>query len=94
MDPRFRIVALVAAALGLLVSLFLALRPSDDEAAPPPPTTTEVTTTSQVPTATATGTTGSEGPGTIHIDYEIVGGRPVGGIARDLSRAAASSSSA
>jgi hypothetical protein len=89
-DPRFRTVALVAAALGLLVSLFFALRPSDDEETAPATTqvTTTVVTTSQQTTTAAeepatTATTGSQGPGTIHIDYEIVGGKPVGGIARD-----------
>jgi hypothetical protein len=94
-DPRFRTVALIAAALGLLVSLFFALRPSDDEETAPATTrvtTTVVTTTNQLtttapedppPPPATTATTGSEGPGTIHINYEIVGGKPVGGIARD-----------
>ena len=90
MNPDFRKVALIAAALGLLVSLFLALRPDDDEAAPTttaatttPPATTE---TEPVPPPTTTeppATTQSQGPGTVHIDYEVAGGRPLGGIARD-----------
>jgi hypothetical protein len=89
-NPDFRKVALIAAALGLLVSLFLALRPDDDEAAPTttaatttPPATTE---TEPVPPPTTTeppATTQSQGPGTVHIDYEVAGGRPLGGIARD-----------
>jgi hypothetical protein len=91
MDPRFRTVALAAAALGLLVSLFFALRPAGDEEAAPATTTsvttTVATTTSQLTTAPeepgTTATTGSQGPGTIHIDYEVAGGKPVGGIARD-----------
>ena len=89
MDPRFRTVALLAAALGLLVSLFFALRPGDEEVVP---TTTEVRTTSEVtttapeeptPPPTTTATTRAQGPGTIHIEYEVAGGKPVGGIARD-----------
>jgi hypothetical protein len=93
-DPRFRIVALIAAALGLLVSLFFALRPSDEETAQATTqvTTTVVTTTNQLtttapedppPPPATTATTDSQGPGTIQINYEIVGGKPVGGIARD-----------
>lgn len=35
MSPRFRKVALIAASLGLLLSLFLALRPQDDETTAP-----------------------------------------------------------
>jgi hypothetical protein len=65
MSPQFRKVALIAAALGLLVSLFVALRPDDDENAagtttaqtttaatttePQPATTTEATTTTAPP---------------------------------------------
>ena len=93
MDPRFRTVALVAAALGLLVSLFFALRPQGDEATTTltsAATTSRKTTTAaepQPPTTTATptppATTRSQGPGTIHLDYAITSGNPVGGIARD-----------
>lgn len=43
MNPLFRKAALIAASLGLLVSLYIALRPGDDEAAPA--TTTAATTT-------------------------------------------------
>jgi hypothetical protein len=49
-NPEFRKVALIAASLGLLLSLFLVLRPDDDEEAAP--TTTAATTTA--PTTTAT----------------------------------------
>ena len=84
MRPEFRKVALIAASLGLLLSLFLALRPNDDESAA---TTAAPTTTAPVAPATNAEppptTTGSRGPGTIHIDYTISGGRPVGGIGRD-----------
>ncbi len=50
MSPYFRTVALLAAALGLLLSLFLALRPGDDEEAAP--TTAVATTTAPVTTET------------------------------------------
>jgi hypothetical protein len=78
-NADFRKVALIAAALGLLVSLFFALRPDDDGAvgtttAP----TTIVQTTTEAPPATTT-----QGPGTVRINYVIVGGEPEGGIARD-----------
>ena len=48
MNPGFRTVALIAASLGLLVSLFVALRSDDDD---PAPTTVAATTTA--PTTTA-----------------------------------------
>ena len=66
MNPDFRKVALIAASLGLLVSLFVALRPDDDDAgtttaaqattrtateAPQPATTAEETTTQATTTA-------------------------------------------
>jgi hypothetical protein len=51
MNPDFRKAALIAASLGLLLSLFLVLRPGEDEEAVP--TTTVATTTA--PTTTATG---------------------------------------
>lgn len=44
MSPEFRKVALIAAALGLLVSLFFALRPDDDGGAPRETTTAETET--------------------------------------------------
>jgi hypothetical protein len=90
MDPRFRTVALAVAALGLLVSLFFALRPSRDEEGAPATTTQETTTQATTtepepapPPSTTTTARGSQGPGTIHIHYEVSGGRSVGGIARD-----------
>jgi hypothetical protein len=92
MNPDFRKVALIAAALGLLVSLFFALRPDDDDGSAAemtiaqtttaettteaPPTTTERTTTEAPPTTTAA-------PEPVRIDYVVVGGEPQGGIQRD-----------
>ena len=62
MDPRFRTVALAAASLGLLLSLFLVLRPGDeDEAAP---TTTVATTTAPATTETEPPATTTEPPAT------------------------------
>jgi len=88
MDPDFRKVALIAAGLGLLVSLFFALRPSDDgESAA---TTNAATTTESAPGTTETppatttepaATTAA--PDTVELDYVVVGGKPQGGIARD-----------
>jgi hypothetical protein len=48
-SPEFRKVALIAAALGLLVSLFFALRPADDEAATTTAPTTGPATTETEP---------------------------------------------
>ncbi len=84
MNPDFRRIALIAAALGLLVSLFVALRPSDDDEAGS--TTTSQTTTETTTPATTEApppATTSAGPGMIRIDYVVSGGRPEGGIARD-----------
>jgi hemolysin activation/secretion protein len=90
MNPDFRKVALIAASLGLLISLFFALRPDDDEeqaaqtttaqttTEPPPATTEEPPVTTEAPPPTTT-----QDPGTVHINYVIVGGKPEGGIARD-----------
>jgi hypothetical protein len=54
-NPLFRKAALIAASLGLLVSLFIALRPDDDDEAAP--TTTAATTTEPPPATTAETTT-------------------------------------
>ena len=87
MNPDFRKVALIAAALGLLVSLFFALRPNDDDNEAGSTTAAQTTTapaTTNAPTTTeAPPATTSEGPGTIHINYVITGAKPEGGIARD-----------
>jgi hypothetical protein len=96
MNPTFRRVALAAATLGLLLSLFLALRPDDEDettATTPPPaaTTTEAATTADAPATTeeppppATteappATTTAPGPAVVRI--VVVGGQPEGGIRR------------
>ena len=56
MNPQFRKVALIAASLGLLLSLFLALRPQDDEPTLIPMTGTRTPPTT-APTTTAPATT-------------------------------------
>ena len=94
MNPDFRKVALIAAGLGLIVSLFVALRSNDDDGAattatPTAPATTVQTTTeappatTEAPPATTTepATTAETGP--VELEYTVVGGRPEGGISRD-----------
>ena len=94
MNSDFRKVALIAASLGLLVSLFFALRPNEDEEAgqattvatattAPAETTAPPETTAPATTEAPPATTAPEDPGTVRINYTIRGGRPVGGIARD-----------
>jgi len=77
MTGRFRKIALLSASLGLLLSLFLALRPKDDETAA---TTGSTVTTTE---ATVPTTTARQGASTVQLEYAISGGRPVGGIGRD-----------
>ena len=62
MNPDFRKVVLIAAALGLLLSLFLALRPGDDESAAP--TTVAATTTAPATTEAEPPATTTEPPAT------------------------------
>jgi hypothetical protein len=88
MNPDFRKVALIAAGLGLIVSLFVALRSNDDDdgaattATATAPATTAPTTTEAPPaTATEPATTAETGP--VELEYTVVGGRPEGGISRD-----------
>jgi hypothetical protein len=93
MNPEFRKVALIAASLGLLVSLFFALRPDDDDEQTAQTTAAQVTTaetTTEAPPATTAPTTTESPPATtappsntVRINYVIVGGQPQGGIARD-----------
>ena len=94
MNPDFRKVALIAAALGLLLSLFFALRPGDDNTTAQATTaeTTTAQTTTEAPPATteappatteAPPATTSQGPETVRLEYVIVGGKPQGGISRD-----------
>jgi hypothetical protein len=95
MNPTFRRVALAAATLGLLLSLFLALRPDDEDETPattPPPaattaaaTTTDAPATTEEPPPPATteappATTTVAGPAVVRI--VVVGGQPQGGIRR------------
>ena len=58
MNPNFRLAALIAAALGLVVSLFIALSPGDDDATPattaPPATTGPETLPTEPETETET----------------------------------------
>jgi hypothetical protein len=61
-NPEFRKVALIAASLGLLLSLFLVLRPDDGEEGAP--TTTIATTTAPATTATEPPATTTEPPAT------------------------------
>ncbi len=94
MSPRARKVALIAASLGLMVSLFLALRPQEEDE-PAATTSTAAATTAPATTATATttapATTTEPPPATTTkpsppppqtIRIVVAGGRPVGGIRR------------
>jgi hypothetical protein len=88
MNPEFRKVALIAAGLGLLVSLFFALRPNDDDetaATTDVATTTETApgTTETPPATTAEPPATTTAPDTVQLDYVVVAGKPQGGIARD-----------
>ena len=87
MNPDFRKVALIAASLGLLISLYFALRPGDDnEAASTTAVTTSAATTTEAPPATteappATTTEAATAP--VQVDVVVVGGEPKGGIVRE-----------
>lgn len=96
MNPTFRKVSLVAATLGLLLSLFLALRPDGDDDAAAPATTAATTreTTETVAPPTLEGTPATtleedEDPPPItepafdSVEIEVVGGQPQGGIVRE-----------
>jgi hypothetical protein len=83
-NPDFRKVALIAAALGLLVSLFFALRPDDDDetvgtttaVTTTAPTTTAPTTTEKEPAATTTeppATTAPKPPAVVTIRITVPG---------------------
>ena len=78
MNPDFRRVALIAAALGLLVSLYFALRPGDDNEAAS--TTTVVTTTAPTTTEAPPATTTAAAPAPAQVEVVVVGGEPQGGI--------------
>ena len=88
MNPDFRRVALIAAALGLLVSLYFALRPGDDNEAASTTTvvTTTAPTTTEAPPATTEAhpaTTTEAAPAPVQVDVVVVGGEPQGGIVRE-----------
>jgi hypothetical protein len=74
-NPQFRTVALIAASLGLLVSLYIALRPDDDSAAPATtsvaPTTTETATGPPATTAEHSATTAPKPPDVITIRIAV-----------------------
>jgi hypothetical protein len=72
MSPYFRKVALIAATLGLLVSLFVALRPDDDDDETAAPTTTTTTTQSATTEPPAT-TSAPSGP----VQFRITVGGPI-----------------
>jgi hypothetical protein len=78
-NPQFRLVALIAASLGLLLSLFLVLRPNDDDVAAPATraaTTTTATTAAPATTATETepaATTASAQPDVVRIEIVVAG---------------------
>ena len=83
MNPLFRKVALIAASLGLLVSLFLALNPDDDEetattveattaaTTEPEPATTEATTTEATTTEPPPTTTAPPVPDVVTIRVTV-----------------------
>lgn len=93
MNPTFRKVALIAATLGFLLSLFLALRPDGDEDAAAPPATTQATAQAPAP-PTLEGTPATtleedEDPPAItepafdSVEIEVVDGQPEGGVVRE-----------
>jgi hypothetical protein len=75
-NPQFRTVALIAAALGLLVSLYFALRPGDDDEATSTTSvaqTTTAATTEAATTTTATTTTAPAAPAVVRITVSVPG---------------------
>lgn len=82
MNPTFRRAAIIAASLGLLLSLFLALRSDGDE---PGATTAQAITNAPTTTAAATTTeavtTEAEPPAPV-LTVRVEGGKPVGGVQR------------
>jgi heme/copper-type cytochrome/quinol oxidase subunit 2 len=95
MHPRFRRFALVLATVGLLVSLFIALRPDDDDddaagtttmTTTTVETTTAATTTEPPPATTepppATTTAPPPEPAFDTVRVTVVGGQPQGGVKR------------
>ena len=93
MNPDFRKVALIAAGLGLLVSLFFALRPDDDDESAAQTTIAADDDRSrrrprrrprrQSRRRREAPPTTTAAPEPVRINYVIVGGEPQGGIQRD-----------
>jgi hypothetical protein len=87
-NPDFRKAALIAAGLGLIVSLFVALRSNDDNDGSPATTATAATTAQTATEAPPAETAEAPPPATtaagpVELSYTVVGGLPEGGIARD-----------
>ncbi len=92
MNPELRRVALIAAGLGLILSLFFALRNNGDDeqdATPTVATTTQATATTAPATTTAPSATTTEpapapppAPRVVTIRLRVEGGLPVPGIRR------------
>ena len=73
MNPQFRTVALIAAGLGLIVSLYFALSPGgDDNAAPTTPTAAQTTTAATTTEAQVTTTAPAE-PQAVQISVSVPG---------------------
>jgi hypothetical protein len=77
-NPQFRTVALIAGALGLIVSLYFALSPGGDDNAAPTTTTaaqttTAATTTEPEVTTTAPTTTAPAEPAVVRISVSVPG---------------------
>ena len=72
MNPQFRTVALIAAALGLIVSLYFALSPGGDDNAAPA-TTAAQTTTAATTTEPGVTTTAPAEPQAVRITVSVPG---------------------
>ncbi len=94
MHPRFRRFALVVATVGLVLSLFIALRPDGDDDETAGTTTAPTIATTTTTAATATGpppatttappptTTAPPEPAFDTVRITVTGGRPEGGVKR------------
>jgi hypothetical protein len=69
-NPQFRTAALIAAALGLIVSLYFALSPGGDDEATPATTAAQATTAG---TTTAATTTAPAAPQAVRISVSVPG---------------------
>ena len=91
MNPDFRKVALIAASLGLLVSLFFALRDDDDISGSDddrpddsrPDDDRSAAAGDRAGDDRGPPPTTTQAPETVELNYVVVGGQPQGGIARD-----------